>query len=724
VVTKIPRFTFEKFPDTDDTLTSSMKSVGEAMAIGRTFKESLQKALRSLEVGALGLGGGGKWGGDEVTDPDVIKAGLTRPNCLRPYFLRFGFRAGMSEEELFKLTSIDPWFLRQVHEIVQLEESISKVGAGIQPELMRQAKEAGFTDLQISNLTGLRPAEIRARRDAAGIKTVYRLVDTCAAEFEAKTPYYYSSYGDENEIIPSERRKIMILGGGPNRIGQGIEFDYCCVHASFALSENGYETVMVNSNPETVSTDYDTSDRLYFEPLTLEDVLEVYHQEKCEGAIVQFGGQTPLNLASQLKANGVNIIGTDPERIDAAEDREIFKKILDRLGLKQPVNGIAYDEDQAFEEAGRIGFPILLRPSFVLGGRGMFILYSRDEMKRVVREVFDVAPGKPVLLDKFLEDAIELDVDAISDGQRTVIGGMLEHIEFAGVHSGDAAMVLPPHTLGRKVLQEVREATQALARELGVVGLMNIQYAIKDEDLYILEVNPRASRTIPFVSKAIGVPLAKLAALVMAGATLEDLGFTEEIIPEFWAVKESVFPFVRFPGAPIALSPEMRSTGEVMGLDDDLGMAFAKTHMAVGPALPREGKIFLSVKDVDKPLAVDIARRFAALGFQIVSTSGTQVYLEENGVDVISVHKINEGRPNVVDMVKNKELCMIINTPSGMIPRQNENVIRTEAIRHGVPIMTTLSGARAAVLALQSLNRHELKVFPIQHYRDRLHKQK
>ena len=721
VVTKIPRFTFEKFPNTDDTLTSSMKSVGEAMAIGRTFKESLQKALRSLEVGALGLGGGGKWGGDEVTDLDAIKAGLSRPTCLRTYYLRYAFRAGMPLEEIFNLTGIDPWFLHQVKEIVEMESTITEMGKNLSPEVLKLAKEYGFTDLQISNLTGLDKAAVREIRDANGIHTVFRLVDTCAAEFEAKTPYYYSSYGEENEIIPSDRKKIMILGGGPNRIGQGIEFDYCCVHASFALSENGFETVMVNSNPETVSTDYDTSDRLYFEPLTLDDVLEVYRQENCFGAIVQFGGQTPLNLATQLKEHGVNIIGTDPSMIDAAEDREIFKAILERLGLKQPVNGIAYNEETAFREAERIGFPILLRPSFVLGGRGMFIIYSENDMKKVVREVFDVAPGKPVLLDKFLEDAIELDVDAISDGKRTVIGGMLEHIEFAGVHSGDAAMVLPPHTLGRQILNQVREATYALAKELNVVGLMNIQYAIKDEDLYILEVNPRASRTVPFVSKAIGVPLAKYAALLMAGKTLDQLGFTEEIIPEFWAVKESVFPFVRFPGAPIALSPEMRSTGEVMGLDDDLGMAFAKTHMAVGPALPRKGNIFLSIKDSDKHLAVDIARRFIALGFTIYSTSGTKKHLEKNHVPVNSVHKINEGRPNVVDMIKNRELQMIINTPSGMIPRQNENVIRTEAIKHAIPIMTTLSGARAAVMALHSLNRHELKVYPLQHYRARIH---
>jgi len=716
VVTKIPRFTFEKFPNTDDTLTSSMKSVGEAMAIGRTFKESFQKALRSLEVGSRGLGGGGKWGDDEIKDLDEIKAALSRPNCRRPYYLRHAFRAGMTVEEIFRLTYIDRWFLTQIKEIVELEEHLRRAGHALPHPLLRTAKEYGFTDLQIATITGLTPEKVRELRDHNGIRTMYRLVDTCAAEFEAKTPYYYSSYGDENEIIPSDRRKIMILGGGPNRIGQGIEFDYCCVHASYALREDGFETVMVNSNPETVSTDYDTSDRLYFEPLTLEDVLEIYRQEGCEGAIVQFGGQTPLNLASELKKHGVNIIGTSPEMIDASEDRQIFKDILNRLNLRQPVNGIALSAEQAFEEARRIGFPILLRPSFVLGGRGMFILYSEEEMRKVVREVFDVAPGKPVLLDKFLEDAIELDVDAISDGETTVIGGMLEHIEYAGVHSGDAAMVMPPHTLGRKILADVRAATHALARELKVVGLMNIQYAIKDQELYILEVNPRASRTVPFVSKAIGVPLAKLAARVMAGAKLKDLGFTEEIIPEFWAVKESVFPFLRFPGASIALSPEMRSTGEVMGLDTDLGIAFAKTQMAAGPRLPEKGDIFLSVKDSDKSLAVDLARRFVALGFGIVSTSGTAQRLVENHVPVKHVHKVNEGRPNVVDMIKNRELQMIINTPSGMIPRQNENIIRTQALKHGIPVMTTLSGAKATLMAIQRLREMPAEVKPLQEY--------
>ncbi|MDX2110805.1 MAG: carbamoyl-phosphate synthase large subunit [Verrucomicrobiota bacterium] len=725
VVTKIPRFAFEKFVGADDTLTSSMKSVGEVMAIGRTFKESFQKALRSLEIGARGLGGGGKFGGDEVTDIDKIRPFLSRPNAHRMFYLRYALRAGMSLEDLHDLSRIDPWFLVQVKEIVDMERTIEQAGAAKRElgyPLLKSAKEMGFTDTQIAYLTKQDIKAVRALRDRHGIKTVYRLVDTCAAEFQAFTPYYYSSYGDENEIIPSNRKKIMIVGGGPNRIGQGIEFDYCCVHASFALRDAGFETLMINSNPETVSTDYDTSDRLYFEPLTLEDVLEVYHQEKCHGAIVQFGGQTPLNLASDLKANGVNILGTSPEMIDAAEDRRIFKNILEKLGLKQPVNGIAMTEPEAMAEAERIGYPILVRPSFVLGGRGMFIIYDREELLKVVKEVFDVAPGKPVLIDKFLEDAIELDVDAISDGETTVIGGMLEHIEFAGVHSGDAAMVLPPHTLGRKMLNDVREATYALAKALGVVGLMNIQYAIKGGDLYVLEVNPRASRTVPFVSKAIGVPLAKLAARCMAGAKLKDLGYSKEITPEYWTVKESVFPFVRFPGAPIALTPEMRSTGEVMGIDDDLGLAFAKAQSAAQPPLPRSGTAFLSVKDADKPLAVDIARRLILLGFNVVSTGGTAKHLRENGVKVTTVHKIHEGRPHIVDLIKNGQIQMIINTPHGMIPRQNENVIRAEAVKHGISIMTTLTGARMALQALNALTKKPIVVKSIQEYHTKLKK--
>jgi carbamoyl-phosphate synthase large subunit len=718
VVTKIPRFTFEKFPKADTTLTSSMKSVGEAMAIGRTFKESFQKALRSLETGAPGLGGGGKWGKNVLPPMEEIRHFLVHPTAERVYYIRYAFLSGLSVEDVFQLSFIDRWFLQQLFEIVQMEKALAEAGKSghITTAEMRAAKEAGFSDAQLANLLGKSLEEIRTLREGMGVKTVYRLVDTCAAEFEAFTPYYYSSYGDECEVRKSDKKKIMILGGGPNRIGQGIEFDYCCVHASFALREAGYETVMVNSNPETVSTDYDTSDRLYFEPLTLEDVLSVYRQEQCVGAIVQFGGQTPLNLASLLKKNGVNIIGTSPEMIDTAEDRQLFKEILDKIGLQQPRNATALTEEQAYVHAGEIGFPILLRPSFVLGGRGMFIVYNEDEMRAVVKQAFEVAPGKPVLLDKFLEDTIELDVDAISDGETTVIGGMLEHIEFAGVHSGDAAMVMPPHTLGRKMLRDVREATYALARELHVVGLMNVQYAIKGDDLYIIEVNPRASRTVPFVSKAIGVPLAKLASLCMAGSKLKDLGFEKEVTPPYWAVKESVFPFVRFPGAPVMLTPEMRSTGEVMGLDTDLGIAFAKTQMAIGTPLPEKGSVFVSVKDSDKHIAVDISRRLVALGFSIFSTSGTASVLADNGVPVTRVFKINEGRPNIIDRIKNGDLCMIINTPHGSIPRQNENVIRTEAVRQGLSIFTTMTGARTAVNALYALRKKNISVQSLQRY--------
>ncbi len=716
IVTKIPRFTFEKFAGSDNTLTSSMKSVGEVMAIGRTFKESLQKALRSLEIGTRGLGGGGKFGAREITDLVQIRKGLVRPVAERIFYIRYAILAGMGDDEIYEFTKIDPWFLRQIRGIVEIELAMSKAGlSGLDESLLRKAKEAGFTDLQISTICSTKIRNIKQLREKYGINTVYRLVDTCAAEFEAFTPYYYSSYGAENEIKPSVKKKIMIIGGGPNRIGQGIEFDYCCVHASFALREAGYETLMINSNPETVSTDYDTSDRLFFEPLTLEDVLEVYKQEKCDGAIVQFGGQTPLNLASELQANGVNIIGTSPESIDIAEDRELFKEILDKLKLKQPINATATTPEQAYELAGHIGFPILLRPSFVLGGRGMFIVYNMDDMKKVVRDAFDAAPGKPVLLDKFLEDAIELDVDAISDGETTVIGGMLEHIEYAGVHSGDAAMVMPPRTLSKNILDEVRSATYALARELKVIGLMNIQYAIKKGELYILEVNPRASRTVPFVSKVIGVSLAKLAARVMAGEKLKDLGFTKEIATDYKAVKESVFPFVRFKGASVMLSPEMRSTGEVMGLDKDLGMAFAKSQMAAQPGLPTSGNVFISVKDHDKQAAAEMAKAFSDLGFKIFSTAGTANLLREKGIEVTKTYKLSEGaRPNVVDMIKNGQMQIIINTPSGMTPRLDENRIREEALLRRVCMITTIMGAYAAIEGIKALKTREVEVMSLQ----------
>ncbi|MEM7672782.1 MAG: carbamoyl-phosphate synthase large subunit [Verrucomicrobiota bacterium] len=717
VVTKIPRFTFEKFPDADSTLTSSMKSVGEAMAIGRTFKESFQKALRSLEIGAYGFGAGGKHGEAVMPKGLNLRNGLSRPSAERLFYIRYAFLADMPLDEIQELTKIDPWFLYQLKQITEMEKSLRGSRLDLLTEdTLRKAKEYGFSDVQIAHLLGNNRLNVRKYREKQGVFTQYRLVDTCAAEFEAYTPYFYSSYGSENELNPSDRKKIMILGGGPNRIGQGIEFDYCCVHASFALQADGYETIMVNSNPETVSTDYDTSDRLFFEPLTLEDVLEIYYQEKCDGAIVQFGGQTPLNLAADLQAHGVNIIGTSPDSIDLAEDRERFKNILNTLGLRQPDNRTAMSPEQAYEMAGEIGFPILLRPSFVLGGRGMFIVYDMSEMKKVVREAFDVAPGKPVLLDKFLEDAIELDVDCISDGNITVIGGMLEHVEFAGVHSGDASMVMPPHTLGKAMIDRVIESTKALAKELKVIGLMNTQYAIKEGELFVLEVNPRASRTIPFVSKVIGVPLAKLAAKIMAGKTLEELGFTQEIIPPFNAIKESVFPFSRFPGSPIILSPEMRSTGEVMGLDKNLGLAFAKAQMAAKPSLPMKGDVFVSVKDSDKAKVIDVARQLSHLGFGIVSTVGTARALEENGVDVTRIFRLSEGRPNVIDLIKNEKITLIINTPSGTIPRKDENLIRTEAVKHGVCIFTTISGARAAVDAIKALRKHDVEVKSVQEY--------
>ena len=581
---------------------------------------------------------------------------------------------------------------------------------------MRQAKEAGFSDRQLADFWSCEPSEVRGKREELGIRTTFRLVDTCAAEFEAYTPYYYSSYGDENEMQSSNKKKIMILGGGPNRIGQGIEFDYCCVHASFALREAGFETVMVNSNPETVSTDYDVSDRLYFEPLTLEDVLEIYHQEKCDGAIVQYGGQTPLNLATGLEKAGVNVIGTSPESIDLAEDREKFKRILNEIGLKQPSNDIAMKPEEAADKAKDLGYPILLRPSFVLGGRGMFIVYDEEELNGVVKEAFAVAPGKPVLLDKFLEEAIELDVDCISDGETTVVGGMLQHIEFAGVHSGDAAMVLPPHDLDVDMIDEVRDASHALAKALKVIGLMNVQYAIKDGELFLIEVNPRASRTVPFVSKAIGVPLAKLGARVMAGAKLKDLGFTEEILPNRWAIKESVFPFNKFPGSSIVLTPEMRSTGEVMGQDKDFGMAFAKTQMAAKPSLPMEGNVFLSVKDSDKPKALEIAKGLSELGFSFTSTEGTAKFLNENGIKAESTLRISEGRPNVADLIKNGKVQLVINTPLGLIPRRDENGIRQEAVAHSVPVITTLGSAYAALEGIRSLKDRKFFVKSLQDY--------
>ncbi len=592
-------------------------------------------------------------------------------------------------------------------------------------DLISKAKSFGFSDKQIAHLSGITEKEVRDFRKREGLLPSYRLVDTCAAEFEAYTPYYYSTYDrEDDEIKVTETRKVMILGGGPNRIGQGIEFDYCCVHASFALKEAGLETVMVNSNPETVSTDYDTSDKLFFEPLTLEDVLHIYHREQCWGAIVQFGGQTPLNLAIGLKENGVNIIGTSPDNIEIAEDRKLFAAMLHKLDIPQPPNGLAINEQEALHASEKVGYPVLVRPSFVLGGRAMQIVYSDSELKHYMRYAVEASPERPVLVDKFLEDATEVDVDCVSDvghfqnpAEGTiVIGGLLEHIEFAGVHSGDAAMVLPPHTLSQQVIDTMRQYTHAMARELNVVGLMNVQYAVKDEVVYVLEVNPRASRTIPFVSKAIGVPLAKLAAKVMAGRTLKDLGFTEEIWPSYWAIKESVFPFNRFHGQDILLSPEMKSTGEVMGLDADLGTAYAKSQMAAHSPLPLEGKIFISVNKNDKDRIAGIARQFSELGFELICTEGTAEVIRAAGIEVHHVHKLAEGRPHSIDLLKNGDIDLVINTPSGQTPRSDEVKIRTTAVYCRVPIMTTLSSASAAASAIAALRNHGYEVKPIQEY--------
>ncbi len=586
-------------------------------------------------------------------------------------------------------------------------------------ELLTKAKAYGFSDRQIAHLTGRSEDEVRAERKAAGLVPSYRLVDTCAAEFEAYTPYYYSTYdrGDD-EINPTDRKKVMILGGGPNRIGQGIEFDYCCVHAAFALKEDGFETLMVNSNPETVSTDYDTSDKLFFEPLTLEDVLHIYEREKCWGVIAQFGGQTPLNLALGLQANGVNILGTSPESIERAEDREMFSAMLHKLNIPQPPNGLATTEEEAVAAAHELDYPVLVRPSFVLGGRAMQIVYSDTELRHYMQHAVEASPERPVLVDKFLEDATEVDVDCIADAKNGtfVIGGMLEHVEFAGVHSGDAAMVLPPHALSQSAIDTMREYTHAMAAELEVTGLMNVQYAVKDEIVYVLEVNPRASRTIPFVSKAIGVPLAKLAAQVMAGAKLSDLGFTEEIWPKYWAVKESVFPFNKFVGQDIILSPEMRSTGEVMGLDADLGVAYAKSQMAANTPLPLEGKVFISVSDAHKDEVPALAKDFVELGFELVATGGTAKVIEDAGLQVERVSKLAEGRPNSLDLLKNNELQLVINTPTGEVPRSDEVQIRTSAVYSGTPIMTTISSAKAAVNGIRSIKKSGYGVRTVQEF--------
>ncbi len=778
VVTKVPRFAFEKFPDADATLTTQMKSVGETMAIGSTFKESFQKALRGLEVRSDGFGCDALdlWGTPEQPSADEIVAHLKKPGAERVWFLRYAFKSGMDVAKVYELTGIDPWFLDNLHEIVETEEVLRKIAdcglriADCSNEL-RTAKRQGFSDRQIARIFGVTEMEVRVTRLKQGIRATFKSVDTCAAEFEAYTPYYYSTYEAEDEVPPKESRvrrlesraretgsgsrpstldsrlkSIIILGGGPNRIGQGIEFDYCCCHASFALKELGIESVMVNSNPETVSTDYDTSDMLFFEPLTVEDVLNICDRVEPDGVIVQFGGQTPLNLARRLSDAGVPIIGTSVDAIEMAEDREKFQQLLHKLNLRQPPNGIARTMDEARREAEKIGYPLLVRPSFVLGGRAMEICYDTAQMERFVAEAFVAAEGQPVLIDRFLEGATEVDVDCISDGVDVIVPGIMEHIEEAGVHSGDSACAIPPYSLPGPVIEEIRAATDALARELKVVGLMNVQFAVRwqpaDREerseaggqgqtdgtssdlrpptsdlypvLYVLEVNPRASRTVPFVAKATGLPVAKVAAKVMAGVSLAEQGITEDPVPAHVSVKEAVFPFIKFSGVDIVLGPEMRSTGEVMGVSERFSMAFAKSQLAAGTVLPREGNVFVSVADRHKAAIADLARRFVDLGFSLLATGGTAGALEAAGIPVRRVKKLKEGEPNLLNYFADKAVALVVNTPSGKGARTDEGKIRAAAVQAGVPCVTTLEAATAAVKAIEALREEEMQVQALQ----------
>jgi carbamoyl-phosphate synthase large subunit len=703
-VTKIPRFAFEKFPGADPTLTTQMKSVGEVMSIGRTFKESLQKAMRGLETGLSGLGLDPR---EKIAplqvDQDEISRALRIPNDKRLQAIHAAFRAGWSVDEIHEASHIDRWFLENMRALVDFEQELRS--GPLTPELLRQAKQLGYSDRQIAHACGTKADDVSALRAEHGIQPVYKLVDTCAAEFAARTPYYYSTWEDEDEARVSQAEKIMILGGGPNRIGQGIEFDYCCVHAAYAAREIGYESIMVNSNPETVSTDFDTSDHLFFEPLTHEDVMHVVQALKPKGIIVQFGGQTPLNLAGGLARAKAPLIGTSVESIDRAEDRELFSAFVTKLGLRQPDNGIARTPAEAFEIARRIGYPVLVRPSYVLGGRAMEIVYDDDALDRYMTYAVQASPERPILVDRFLEDALEVDVDAISDGKRVVIAGIMEHIEEAGIHSGDSACVLPPHTLDPEIVQEIAAATRSMALELGVVGLMNVQYAVKGDLVYVLEVNPRASRTVPFVSKATGVPFAKLAAKVMCGKTLDELGCTCEIVPPFFSVKAPVFPFNRFQNVDPILGPEMKSTGEVMGIDTDLGSAFYKAYRAAGLKLPKSGQILLTVKSADKRHIVPEARLLKTLGYDLVATEGTWRAIKSNGIPCARVNKVGEGRPNIVDLIKNREIALVLNTPYGKKERRDDSAIRAAANNAQIPCITTLAGIRAVVSALGALHR-------------------
>jgi carbamoyl-phosphate synthase large subunit len=717
VVTKIPRFAFEKFPQADDRLTTQMKSVGEVMAMGRTIQESMQKALRGLETGVDGFD-------EKTTDPDIIENELGDPGPERIFYVADAFRVGMTIEQVHGFSHIDPWFLAQIEDIVRQEQTL--VGRRLEDldaDALRTLKRAGFSDRRLAKLLITDQHAVRARRHDLGVRPVYKRVDTCAAEFSTSTAYMYSTYEEECEAQPSDRRKIMVLGGGPNRIGQGIEFDYCCVHAALALREDGFETIMVNCNPETVSTDYDTSDRLYFEPLTLEDVLEIVALEKPEGVIVQFGGQTPLKLARDLEANGVPIIGTTPDSIDIAEDRERFQKLLTRLKLKQPPNRTARSPQKALLAAAEIGYPLVVRPSYVLGGRAMEIVHEQSELERYMREAIKVSNDSPVLLDRFLNDATEVDVDAISDGREVIIGGVMEHIEQAGVHSGDSACSLPPFSLSPELQEELRRQTVAMAKALKVSGLMNVQFAIQHgpegDVVYVLEVNPRASRTVPFVSKATGLPLAKIAARCMAGRSLADQGVTREIVPPYYSVKEAVFPFIKFPGADTILGPEMKSTGEVMGVGETFAEAFVKSQLGSGERLPQSGKVFISLRDDDKLRVLDIARVLTGMGFTLVATHGTAKALEAAGLAVTRINKVAEGRPHIVDMIKNGEIVFIINTVEEKRSAIRDSYsIRRAALQQRVTLYTTLAGARAAANGMAQAR--ELQVYAVQNLHKRL----
>ena len=710
VVTKIPRFAFEKFPLADSRLTTQMKSVGEVMAMGRTFKESFQKALRGLEVGVDGLN-------QKTIDRETLQVELAEPGPERIWYVGDAFDKGFTLDEVHQLTKIDPWFLQQIKEIVDVELALEqKTLADLDADTLRAIKRDGFSDRRLAYLLDTSESEVRNVRHGFGLRPVYKRVDTCAAEFATNTAYMYSSYEEECEARPTDKKKIIVLGGGPNRIGQGIEFDYCCVHAALALREDGYETIMVNCNPETVSTDYDTSDRLYFEPLTLEDVLEIVHVEKPVGMIVQYGGQTPLKLARALEANGVPIIGTSPESIDIAEDRERFQKLLHKLDLKQPPNRTARTEAEAIAHAEDIGYPLVVRPSYVLGGRAMEIVHEQADLERYMREAVKVSNDSPVLLDRFLNNATEVDVDCIADGEVVFIGGVMEHIEQAGVHSGDSACSLPPYSLSAEVIEEIKRQTCVMAKALNVKGLMNVQFAIQDDEVYVLEVNPRASRTVPYVSKATGLQLAKIAARAMAGRTLAEQGVEKEVVPSYYCVKEAVFPFVKFPGVDTILGPEMKSTGEVMGVGETFGEAFVKSQLAASAPMPESGLVFISVKNQDKEKTIPVAQGLVKLGFTIAATRGTAATLKEAGIPVQVVNKVTEGRPHIVDMLKNGEVSLVVNTVDERRNAINDSrAIRTHALAGRVTFYTTIAGARAAVEGMQYLRDSDgLRVYPLQ----------